>query len=115
MVTKAVIPSAGLGTRLLPLTRAIPKELLPAGTIPLIQLAVEEAVAAGIREVCIVLRRGKEATRNYFVGGAAAVPATSAGRRLAALLGACRVAFAWQPGPRGLGDAMRCAKDFVGR
>jgi UTP--glucose-1-phosphate uridylyltransferase len=115
-VTKAVIPAAGLGTRLLPLTRAIPKELLPAGTVPLIQLAVEEAVAAGIQEICIVLRRGKEAIRSYFTGGpGGATPVTPLARRLAALLGACRISFAWQPKPRGLGDAMRCARDFVGQ
>jgi len=116
MVSKAVIPAAGLGTRLLPLTRAVPKELLPAGTIPLIQLAVEEAVAAGIREVCIVIRRGKEAIRDYFrAGPPAPTEATAGARRLSALLRACRICFAWQPRVRGLGDAMRCAQGFVGR
>jgi len=114
-VRKAVIPAAGLGTRLRPLTWAIPKELLPAGSVPLIQLAVEEAVASGIREVCIVIRREKEAIREYFERGAAGGAArTGAEARLAALTRKCRVAFAWQARPAGLGDAMRCARAFVG-
>src|SRR5215472_6009523 len=56
-VTKAVIPAAGLGTRMLPATKAIPKEMLPVAGKPLIEYAVEEAVAAGIETVILVIRK----------------------------------------------------------
>jgi UTP--glucose-1-phosphate uridylyltransferase len=56
---KAVIPAAGFGTRLQPFTLATPKELLPVNRKPMIQLAVEEALSAGIRDIGIVIRHGK--------------------------------------------------------
>ncbi len=62
----AVIPAAGLGTRLLPATKAIPKELLPIVDTPAIQLIVEEIVASGIRDVVFVTARGKESIIDYF-------------------------------------------------
>lgn len=63
---KAVIPVAGLGTRMLPATKAIPKELLPIYDKPLIQHVVEEAIEAGISEIILVTRSGKEAIENHF-------------------------------------------------
>ena len=65
-VRKAIIPAAGLGTRLLPNTKSIPKEMLPLGDKPVIQYIVEEAVAAGIEEILIITNRGKSAIENYF-------------------------------------------------
>ena len=65
-VIKAVIPVAGLGTRMLPATKAIPKELLPIFDRPLIQHVVEEAIDAGIREIILVTRSGKESIENHF-------------------------------------------------
>ena len=65
-VRKAVIPAAGLGTRLLPNTKSIPKEMLPLVDKPVIQYIVEEAVAAGIEEILIITNRGKSAIENYF-------------------------------------------------
>ena len=63
---KAIIPVAGLGTRMLPATKAIPKELLPIGDKPLIQYVVEEAIDAGIKELIFITRSGKEAIENHF-------------------------------------------------
>ena len=65
-VYKAVIPVAGLGTRMLPATKAIPKELLPIYDRPLIEHVVKEAVCGGIREIILITRSGKEAIENHF-------------------------------------------------
>jgi len=98
-VCRAIIPAAGLGTRLRPLTLAVPKELLPAGDLPMIGRAVREAAEAGIREVCVVLRRGKEAVAAYL--------------RAVGRTWAVRLAVRWQPRPLGLGHALWCARDFA--
>lgn len=65
-ITKAVIPVAGLGTRMLPATKAIPKELLPVYDRPIIEHVVKEAISAGITEIILVTRSGKEAIENHF-------------------------------------------------
>jgi len=65
-VTKAVFPVAGLGTRFLPATKAMPKELLPIKDKPIIQYAVEEAIAAGITELIFVTGRTKRAIEDHF-------------------------------------------------
>src|SRR5690606_9470546 len=65
-VTTAVIPAAGLGTRFLPATKAIPKEMLPVVDVPAIQYVVEEAVAAGLSDVLMITSRGKEAMVDHF-------------------------------------------------
>src|SRR5690348_12047311 len=66
VVRKAVIPAAGMGTRFLPATKAVPKEMLPVVDTPTIQYVVEEAVAAGIGDVLLVTGRGKEAIEDHF-------------------------------------------------
>jgi UTP--glucose-1-phosphate uridylyltransferase len=65
-VRKAVIPAAGLGTRFLPVTKSVPKELLPILDRPMLQYVVEEAAEAGIEEVIVVTSRGKESIAAYF-------------------------------------------------
>ena len=65
-ITKAVIPVAGLGTRMLPATKAIPKELLTIYDRPIIECVVQEAIAGGITEIILVTRSGKEAIENHF-------------------------------------------------
>ena len=65
---KAIIPAAGLGTRFLPVTRVVPKEMLPIGSKPALELIVDEARAAGASEVVIVISEGKELIRKYFEG-----------------------------------------------
>jgi len=65
-ISKAIIPVAGLGTRMLPATKAIPKELLPILNKPIIQYVVEEAISAGIKEIILITRSGKQAIENHF-------------------------------------------------
>ena len=65
-ITKAVIPVAGLGTRMLPATKAIPKEMLPIVDKPLIQYIVNECIAAGIKEIVLVTHSSKNAIENHF-------------------------------------------------
>ena len=65
-VRKAVIPAAGLGTRMLPATKTVPKEMLPLVDKPVIQYIIEEAVAAGIEDILVVTNRAKSAMDDYF-------------------------------------------------
>jgi len=65
-VTKAVIPAGGFGTRFLPITRAVPKEMLPIGDKPIIHYIVEELIAAGITDILVLIGRGRECLVNYF-------------------------------------------------
>ena len=65
-VTKAVIPAAGLGTRFLPATKATPKEMLPVVDKPAIQYVVEEAVAAGLDDVLVIIGRSKHSIEDHF-------------------------------------------------
>lgn len=65
-ITQAILPVAGLGTRFLPWTKAVPKELLPLGNQPIIALLVDECLSVGIRDICFVISRGKEAIPRYF-------------------------------------------------
>ena len=63
---KAIIPAAGLGTRFLPLTRAVPKEMLPIGSVPALQVIIDEALEAGCDEVIVIISHAKELVRQYF-------------------------------------------------
>jgi UTP--glucose-1-phosphate uridylyltransferase len=65
-LTQAILPVAGLGTRFLPWTKAVPKELLPIGNQPIIALLVDECLSVGITDICFVINRGKEAIPQYF-------------------------------------------------
>lgn len=66
MIRKAVIPAAGLGTRFLPATKSMPKEMLPVVDKPVIQYVVEEAISSGIVDILIITGRGKRAIEDYF-------------------------------------------------
>jgi UTP--glucose-1-phosphate uridylyltransferase len=118
---KAVLPVAGLGTRFLPATKAMAKEMLPVVDKPLIQYAVEEARAAGIEQFCFITGRGKTAIVEHF-DVAYELERTLEARNKAAELAALRDA-AVEPGsivtvrqqvPMGLGHAIWCARAFVG-
>jgi UTP--glucose-1-phosphate uridylyltransferase len=115
----AVIPAAGLGTRFLPLTRAVPKELLPLGDRPVIHWLAAEAVAAGAQQVVIVISAAKQAIRRYFEADTAFSaqladrPPTPGLADLQSLTAAAQFIFIEQPRPAGLGDAVRCAADAV--
>ena len=113
LVEKAVIPAAGLGSRMLPITKSIPKEMLPAGRKPMIQHIVEEAVASGLKQICIVIRKGKEIIKDYFCLRYPHKEDRSL-EELERLVASCEITFAYQEQPRGLGDALLQARDFVG-
>ncbi len=120
-VTKAVFPVAGLGTRFLPATKAVPKEMLPVVDKPLIQYAVEEALDAGIEDFIFVTAPGKSLIEDHFAP-AERLEAYLKARGKTAELKAIRdglptpdhVAFVRQEQPLGLGHAVWCAKDKVG-
>lgn len=101
----AVIPAAGMGTRLFPLTYAVPKELLPLGPKPTIQLVVEELLAAGVQDFVIVIGKRKEAIAEHFTALRQASPLFAEEN--------VRISYAVQAEPKGLGDAVLCAKDHV--
>lgn len=115
-----MIPAAGLGTRILPATKAIPKELLAIVDKPMIQLVVEEAVGAGVTEVVIVTGPGKPALEEHFTPSPR-LEAELERKQKAALLEAVRrtqelatFTFVMQDEPLGLGHAVLCAKDAIG-
>ncbi|MGK6356505.1 UTP--glucose-1-phosphate uridylyltransferase GalU [Sphingomonas sp. DT-207] len=116
---KAVFPVGGLGTRFLPATKAMPKEMLPIVDRPLIQYAVEEAMEAGIEQMIFVTGRGKSAIEDHF-DIAFELEATMSGRgKSLDILDATRlkpgaVAYVRQQEPMGLGHAVWCARDIVG-
>lgn len=114
-VTKAVIPAAGLGTRLSPLTRHTPKELLPIGGKPIIQHALEMHMAAGIYEFCIIISPEKLQLKD-FLAGHWTPPALPFEKdlRFYNQLERCRIVFATQASPTGVADAVGLAKSFVG-
>lgn len=97
-VRVAVIPAAGLGTRFLPATKVVPKELLPVFDTPSLQLTVDEAANAGIERVVLIANRAKPAIEAF------AERAT----------GSARVSVVYQDAPRGLGHAVECAREVVG-
>jgi len=117
---KAVIPAAGLGTRFLPATKAVPKELLPVVDVPAIQYVVEEAVAAGLTDVLLITGRGKDALTDHFDRVPElerALEAKGDTERLGAVRRASELAdlhSVRQGEPRGLGHAILCAAGHVG-
>jgi UTP--glucose-1-phosphate uridylyltransferase len=119
-VTKAVVPVAGLGTRFLPATKAIPKEMLPVVDKPAIQYVVEEAAAAGLHDVLLVTGRGKGAIEDHFDRAYELEQVLSAkgdNERLARIREPEELAtihYTRQGTPKGLGHAVLCGADHVG-
>jgi UTP--glucose-1-phosphate uridylyltransferase len=119
-VRKAVIPAAGLGTRFLPATKAIPKEMIPIVDVPMIQHIVEEAVRSGIRDVILVTARGKEAIENHFdfnyeLEDTLEKKQKSDLAEISRSIGKlCNVISIRQKNPLGLGHAVLCAAPIVG-
>ena len=121
-VTKAVIPAAGLGTRVLPATKSMPKEMLPIVDKPAIQYIVEEAVHSGITDILIITNRGKGLIEDHFDR----VPElearlTSSGpekekilKEIVDISHKANIYFVRQKETRGLGHAVNCARSFVG-
>ena len=119
-IRKAVIPAAGLGTRFLPVTKSIPKELLPILEKPMLQYVVEEAADAGVQQVIIVTSPGKESIASYFqpdsdlerrLDNSGAVELLERVRYATSL---AQVSFVIQEKPLGLGHAVLTAREAVG-
>ncbi len=119
-VRSVLVPAAGLGTRMLPATRAIPKELLPLVDRPIIQYGVEEAVAAGVRRVVLVTNPGNTLTAAHFAPAPALEAELQARGKLdlladvRAVTALADVTTVHQPQPLGLGHAVLCGRDAVG-
>lgn len=118
-ITKAIVPAAGLGTRLLPATKSQPKEMLPIGRKPVVQYVVEELQAAGLRQILIITGRRKRAIEDHFDTDHQLVQALQeAGNEamladLAYLEDESRLYYTRQSTPRGLGHAVALGADFV--
>ena len=120
VVRKAVIPAAGLGTRFLPATKALPKEMLPIVDIPTVQYIVDEAVKSGIEEVLIITNSNKHCMENHFDKSYELEDRLTASGKLKEVEMINRIAnmaniyYVRQKEPRGLGHAILCAKSFIG-
>ncbi|MDQ1143757.1 UTP--glucose-1-phosphate uridylyltransferase [Bacillus sp. SORGH_AS 510] len=119
-VRKAIIPAAGLGTRFLPATKAMPKEMLPIVDKPTIQYIVEEAVAAGIEDIIIVTGKGKRAIEDHF-DAASELERNLIEKEKYDILDKVQystnladIHYIRQKEPKGLGHAVWCARNFIG-
>ncbi|MED3661984.1 UTP--glucose-1-phosphate uridylyltransferase GalU [Ureibacillus sp. FSL K6-8385] len=118
-IRKAIIPAAGLGTRFLPATKAMPKEMLPIVDKPTIQYIVEEAIASGIEDIIIVTGKGKRAIEDHF-DHAFELEANLIEKKKYDLLEKVRfssdidIHYIRQKQPLGLGHAVWCARKFIG-
>ena len=118
-VRKAIIPAAGLGTRFLPATKAMPKEMLPIVDKPTIQYIVEEAIGSGIEEIIIVTGKGKRAIEDHF-DNAFELEANLEQKQKYELLEKVQapskvdIYYIRQKEPKGLGHAIWCARKFIG-
>ncbi len=119
-IRKAVIPAAGLGTRFLPVTKSLPKEMLPIVDIPTIQYIVEEAVKSGIEEILIITNPYKESIANHFDKSYELEGRLTASNKMAEvkliqdIANMAKVFVVRQGEPKGLGHAILCAKPFIG-
>ncbi len=119
-ITKAVIPAAGLGTRFLPATKAVPKEMVPIVDIPTIQYIIEEAAASGITDLLIITSRTKKAIEDHFdksyelENELEKSGKTEVLKQLKDIRSMVNVQYVRQAEPKGLGHAIYCAKSFVG-
>lgn len=119
-VQKAIIPAAGLGTRVLPASKSIPKEMLHIVDRPAIQYIVEEAVSSGITEIMIITSRGKKAVEDYFDRSPELESVllkkgdSEKYEEIMKISNMANILYVRQKETRGLGDAILCAKSFVG-
>lgn len=119
-IKKAVIPAAGLGTRFLPATKAIPKEMLPIVDIPTIQYIIQEAVDSGIEEILIITNSNKHCMENHFDRSYELEERLKESHKLDEYHMICDIAnmaniyYVRQKEPKGLGHAIYCAKNFIG-
>lgn len=120
-IKKAIIPAAGLGTRFLPATKAQPKEMLPIVDKPTIQYIIEEAIASGIEEILIITGRNKRSIEDHFDKSVELendLERKNKNEMLEMVKDISNMAsiyFIRQKEPKGLGDAISCARSFVGK
>lgn len=116
IIKKAVIPAAGYGTRFLPITKGVPKEMLPIFDKPALQLIAEDAAAAGVEEIIFVIGKNKEGVRRYFGKDEVYDGMTDRSRlkSIDELRERVKFTFVTQEAMRGNGDAVLSAKDAVG-
>jgi UTP--glucose-1-phosphate uridylyltransferase len=119
-ITKAVIPAAGLGTRFLPITKAVPKEMIPIIDKPMIHYIFEEAIQSGIEDIVLVTSRAKDVIERYFdynyeledrllKNGKEEIA-----KSLKKIAESCNVICVYQKEPAGLGHAVGCARPVIG-
>ena len=118
-VKKAIIPAAGLGTRFLPATKSLPKEMFTIIDTPTIQYIVEEAVKSGIEEICIITNSTKHIMENHFdynfeletrLKERGEIERYEEIRKIPNM---CKIFYVRQLEPKGLGHAILCAKEFI--
>ena len=118
MVRKAIVPAAGYGTRNLPITKAIPKEMFPLGLKPAIHHIVEEAVQSGIEQLLIIISHSKHSILDYFDRSVELEDFLKSNNKEHMLkhleLPKIDITYIQQPYAKGLGDAIRLGKEFVG-
>lgn len=119
-IRKAVIPAAGLGTRFLPATKAIPKEMLPIVDVPTIQYIIQEAVDSGIEEILVITNSNKHCMENHFDRSYELEERLKTSNKNAEYDMICDIAnmaniyYVRQKEPKGLGHAILCARSFIG-
>ncbi|MEY3018385.1 MAG: UTP--glucose-phosphate uridylyltransferase GalU, partial [Pseudomonadota bacterium] len=120
-VKKCLFPAAGYGTRFLPATKAMPKEMMPIVNKPLIEYGVQEALDAGMHQICIITGRGKRAIEDHFdtsyelehqIKGTSKESLLEQNKRL---IEECSFSYTRQREMKGLGDAILCGKKLINR
>ena len=120
MIRKAVVPAAGLGTRFLPVTKSMPKEMLPIIDKPIIQFVVEEAIASGIEDIIIITGRGKRAIEDFFDNSPELESHLFQNRKyellreIEEISSLVNIHYIRQKEPKGLGDAVLKAEKHIG-
>ncbi len=119
IIRKAIIPAAGYGLRLFPVTKAVPKELLPVAGKPMIQYAWEEALACGLKEIGIIIHPEKEAIKKFFLPDERLERLVKKKgqeeiyREILSMPRRAKITFIYQSERRGLGHALLSARDFI--
>ncbi len=113
----AVIPCAGLGTRLLPVTKSIPKAMLPVGNFPLVHFAVKEAISIGIENILIIIGDGMDSIRNYFTennNDKSNNNGITENINIEEIINSSDIRFLLQEKPQGVGDAIKLTRRIIG-
>ncbi len=109
----AVIPCAGLGTRLMPVTKSVPKSMLPVGNYPIIHFAVKEAISVGIENILIIIGDGMDSVRSYFTESNEKNNQTNTENiNIEEMIKSSDIRFLLQEKPLGVGHAIKLQKDY---